>query len=479
MDRELPNFHLNKPEIDGKVAPAGSSFTVWDRGRALGRFDGNVPPLHAAIQGGKLSSIRDVVANVPNAMQHCDRQGDPPLHFAVRSGAPIAIVEWLLANGARPDGCNARNETATHIAFGQRDPDPHLLDLLMRHADRNGDGGTRLAAFVPDANGRYAYERGYGPRGKPKPGAEPALATLRHHDGWYRAYLANMVASVLKADCAALAPLLASEMPLDIAIQDGKTALMLAAERGHTSIVDMLLAHAEEHGMRQLNLTAADSGDTALMLASFHGHVRVVESLLAASAALEVPSRSGDTALMAAAIAGHDAIVQRLLDAGANVDARNAVGRTPLMFAAVAGQPSTVESLLRHGADVDAQDAEGRTALAFAALHVRAVDSGALNADGLQPSASRPHGQRGNGNSRYRETSQALLHHGAAADACDARGATPLMHAAGNGHIEIVAVLLGAGADCERRDQRGHTALSYAIRAGRAHAARVLKACAG
>ncbi|MFX7793190.1 ankyrin repeat domain-containing protein, partial [Acinetobacter baumannii] len=77
---------------------------------------------------------------------------------------------------------------------------------------------------------------------------------------------------------------------------------------GHQAVVDMLLVHAEEHGMRQLNLGAADSGDTALMLAAFHGHVAVVERLLAASAATEVPSQCGDTALMAAAVAGHDGI---------------------------------------------------------------------------------------------------------------------------------------------------------------------------
>ncbi len=52
-----------------------------------------------------------------------------------------------------------------------------------------------------------------------------------------------------------------------------------------------------------------------------------------------------------------------------------------------------------------------------------------------------------------------------------------MMHAARNGHTEILAVLLSAGADWKRRDERGRTALSYATAAGHAHAARVLRAC--
>jgi ankyrin repeat protein len=481
MDRREFNSLSHKAIAESRPAPQPSR-TV----------DCAVPAVHAAIRSGKLASIRHALASTPDGLQVCNRDGDPPLHFAIRAGMPIAILECLLEHGARLDARNMHGQTAMHIAFGQPDADSGLLTRLLGHAGRNGDDGAWLAAFVPDANGRYAYEGALDAQRRPKPGLEPVLAALRRHDGWYRAYVANMARAVVHADRAQLGTLLAWEMPLDLAIQGGKTALMMAAELGHEAIADMLLTHAEEHGMRQLNLAAADSGDTALMLAAYHGHVAIVERLLAASAATEVPTHSGDTALMAAAVAGHDGIVLRLLNAGAAIDARNAQGRTALMFAAVAGYPAAAEVLLRHGAAVDAQDADGRAALAFVALHVGNVDAGASiqgQIDSIRSdtgtttarSASRPSSAKaqsqdqGPGGSRYRYTSQILLDHGASVDLFDAHGATPLMHAAGNGHTEILAVLLGAKADRNHRDKRGRTALTYAAAAGHAHAVRLLK----
>lgn len=465
-----------------------------------------LPALHAAIRSGKLSLVRQALVAMPDALQTCDGHGDPPLHYAVRSAAPVALLACLLEHGARLDARNMRGETALHIAFGLPHTDPAWLAWLLAHTARKGDTGAWLAAFVPDADGRYAYEYGLGAQRQPRPGMEPIMAGLQRQDGWYRAYLANMARAVSLGDCAELATLLSCEMPLDLAVQRGKTALMVAAELGHAAVVDMLLAHAAEHGMRQLNLGAADSGDTALMLAAFHGHVPVVERLLAASAATEVPSQCGDTALMAAAVAGHDGIVERLLDAGAVADTRNALGRTALMFAAVAGHRGTVEVLLRHGAAVDAKDGEGRTALAFAALHSSTLYSGsslqervrAMRVDLVSsplvpftsftssipsgsPSSANDHERQDAeiGRSGHRDTAQTLLHHGASVDSRDIRGATALMHAAANGHVDILAVLLGAGADWELRDNAGRTALTYATTAGHMHAARVLKSCQG
>ncbi len=458
-----------------------------------------LPALHAAIRSGKLSLVRRALAAAPDALRTCDDQGDPPLHYAVRLAAPVALLACLLEHGARLDARNMRGETALHIAFGKTHTDPGWLAWLLGQASRKGDAGAWPAAFVPDADGRYAYEYGLGAQRQPGPGMEPIMAELQRQDGWYRAYLANMAEAVSLGDRAELATLLSCEMPLDLAVQRGKTALMVAAELGHEAVVDMLLTHADEHGMRQLNVGAADSGDTALMLAAFHGHVAVVERLLAASAATEVPSQCGDTALMAAAVAGHDGIVERLLDAGAVVDTRNALGRTALMFAAVAGHRSTVEALLRHGAAVDAKDGEGRTALAFAALHSATLYCGsslqervcAIRVDAMgsfaalarpgapSPANERRHAPSGLRPGRHRDTAQTLLHHGAAVDSRDIRGATALMHAAANGHIEILAVLLGAGADWELQDNSGRSALTYATAAGHTHAARVLKACQG
>jgi len=57
---------------------------------------------------------------------------------------------------------------------------------------------------------------------------------------------------------------------------------------------------------------------------------------------------------------------------------------------------------------------------------------------------------------------QALLAGGASANAVGEGGATPLMVAAGAGHLQIVKDLLGAGADVKAQDERGYTALMCA-----------------
>lgn len=64
--------------------------------------------------------------------------------------------------------------------------------------------------------------------------------------------------------------------------------------------------------------------------------------------------------------------------------------------------------------------------------------------------------------SGYTEMVTQLIATGAAVDATDARGKTPLMTAAYRGHAEIARALIAAGADIHGCDDHGNTALIYA-----------------
>ncbi|NEA60384.1 ankyrin repeat domain-containing protein [Streptomyces sp. SID13666] len=115
---------------------------------------------------------------------------------------------------------------------------------------------------------------------------------------------------------------------------------------------------------RQLELGAAvdapdTGGRTALDVAAGRGHADVVRLLIDAGADLE--QRAGEyeesTPLCLAAIRGHTAVVGALLDAGARTGAQGRMGYVPLVLAATAGNegyPETVDLLLDHGADVNA-----------------------------------------------------------------------------------------------------------------------------
>ena len=133
---------------------------------------------------------------------------------------------------------------------------------------------------------------------------------------------------------------------------NGMTALHWAASEGHSTVVELLLeASADKHA-------ADDSGSTALHFAATRGHSEVVKLLLEAGAHKDVVVDDYQvTALQLAAIGGHSNVVKLLLEAGAHKDAANSCGSTALHMAAGAvagagfGHPEVVKLLLEAGSD--------------------------------------------------------------------------------------------------------------------------------
>jgi Ankyrin repeats (3 copies)/Ankyrin repeat len=133
---------------------------------------------------------------------------------------------------------------------------------------------------------------------------------------------------------------------------NGYTVFMQAAEYGHVSVVERLLAdprvdkvsidHANRHGW------------TGLMCAASNGHTSVVELLLADprvdKASIGHVSKVGWTAVVLAAASGHTSIVELLLADPrvdkVSIDRADGIGRTTLMLAARYGHTSIVELLL-------------------------------------------------------------------------------------------------------------------------------------
>ncbi|WP_207478448.1 ankyrin repeat domain-containing protein [Arenibaculum pallidiluteum] len=116
---------------------------------------------------------------------------------------------------------------------------------------------------------------------------------------------------------------------------------------------------------RRLDVEMPD-GKTPLMLAAERGRTESLRLLLQAGAGANARSRTGQTALMLAASAGDPGSVRALLDSGAAVNAQSVDGRTALMVAAERGQLDIVRQLLDNGADIDATTTGGRSALSYA-----------------------------------------------------------------------------------------------------------------
>jgi uncharacterized protein len=100
--------------------------------------------------------------------------------------------------------------------------------------------------------------------------------------------------------------------------------------------------------------SAIPGGETALMTAARTGKVGVVKALISAGADVHAKEeKRGQTALMWAAAEGHTQVVEELLRAGAHLHYRLSTGFTPFLFAVREGQADVVRVLLKAGADVN------------------------------------------------------------------------------------------------------------------------------
>jgi ankyrin repeat protein len=175
------------------------------------------------------------------------------------------------------------------------------------------------------------------------------------------------------------------------------------------------------------------------------------------------------TAMMAAVQGRHVETVRVLIEGGANLDARNLNGKSALDYAVSAGRPETIVMLLEAGAAFDTQNIKGFSPLMDAAYggHAEAVrlllDKGA-NPD-LGVYASDPASGEGRGGETALmlavdkdrpedrlEIVKMLLGAGAQIDLQDHTGRTALMHAKLFGHESHVQALLDAGADTSALD---------------------------
>jgi ankyrin repeat protein len=165
--------------------------------------------------------------------------------------------------------------------------------------------------------------------------------------------------------------------------------------------------------------------------------------LLAKGADPDIPGRSGATPLTAAALKGNDRIVEQLLSQGADPNVVDANGRAAISYAAARGFFEVVRRLLDAGVDADAGCGHGLTPLMWAAGH--GDDVGVRSAESVVG---------------------LLLDRGARLDRADDRGRTALMMAAELGHVELVEILAGRGADPTARGKDGKGALDLAANDG-------------
>ena len=376
--------------------------------------------------------------------------GGTALHWASREGI-LAVVEELIAKDAEVNKQNKSGNTALIGACKYKQPDVALAlleskDIEVDLANETGENALywassqKMLAVVKKLIEKDAYVNKQNILGN----TALILACYKNHT--------DVALALLEDD----------DIDVNLANQNGITALHLTSEKGMLAIVEKLIEKGADVNIQDedgdtaligacqykqsdvalalLNVDgievdlANNNGETALHRASSKGMLSVVEELIEKRANAKMQDKDGYTALMVACYDRHTDIALALLKhSNINVDLANNKGETALHHASHHGMLAVVEKLIEKDADVNKQDKDGYTALIGACYEKHAdVALALLNVDGIE------------------------------VDLVNVIGETALHRASHQGMLAVVKKLIEKRADVNKQNEDGYTALIWA-----------------
>ena len=399
------------------------------------------------------------------------------LPAAARAGN-IELIIQLVGSGFDVNAAQGDGATALHWASHRNDLE--LVNLLIGYGaevDVSNDlGATPLWLATLNGSARVTDAlliAGANPNVSLKMGETPLMSAARSGNLDVVSLLINAGSDVDAAEK-----------------EKGQTALMWSVAQGHAEIADLLIKNGADVGARskiwyQLENTAgntnpsgnfkmAHGGSSAIMFAARIGNIDVARVLLDSGSNVNDKAASGVTVLTQAAHSGHQDLAIFLLERGADPNAIDS-GYTALHAAVLRSEVDLVEALLEHGAIIDTPVEHGSPGRRFSADY--SIRSQLIGRDAFWMAA------------KYGEVEilKILLDAGADPLVRGDDGVTALQVAMGNSGssldwrrdrignqeldsedeerrtYELARILIDEGVDVNAKDSRGRSAIQHAV----------------
>jgi len=242
----------------------------------------------------------------------------------------------------------------------------------------------------------------------------------------------------------------------------GYTALTRAITEGKTKTVKLLLEKGADPNRMD------KTGQTPLTTAMRDGSPKLVKTLLDGGADVDSRSKSGTTALIEAARIGRTDIVKLLLNRGANANAKDRDGRTALHEAArKRGRPEIVKALLEGGMKRSAKREKNASARAKAKKAPQKTIAKASRAEqegGAIPDAKKVDDWNPLMPSDAAEKVEASVSSEKTEQKIRTNARTDAKHRKRQGLAEIARPIRQKGANPNATDRHGQSALDEALR---------------
>ena len=455
---------------------------------------------------GKLSTIKDIFRKHNTAVMQ-DEDGQTPL-YAACIGDHTEVVKLLIDFGYDVNHQDKEEKTPLHIAFENHAPDiaQTLITQFKANTEiRDKQNWTPLHTAID--RGYFSYTQELSRRFLHQD-VDSEVSWIELHAASFSEnnqdvqFLLDAGTDVNHVSSAGHTPLLiaATKSNIDLVTLlldqdayinsvtiDGKTPLHIAVEKDDDVIIQKLLAqHADPRlkdapgntslhlAVRIKQITRSEHVKTGVgymspFLTSYHtSNVQTVQAIIDHGADVNAVNNRGQTALWFACIDGQDSIVKVLMDTGADPSIVDKY-RDSCLHAAIHGQCSTetIQKIIDHGADVNAVNNDGATPLLLACSKAQAESAELLLNVGADPNIA-----DGDGDASILSaidgycsvnTMHKLIANGANVNATNNKGLTALLKACSYGQMDVVKVLLEAGADPTIVDDVHYSSLHAAV----------------